>query len=237
MVGASSREFEACFPRWGRAGCGDCGRRPGGPLPPAAAIRGGDLHSRSWAGSGSIIMTACAPSCPPGCAWRCCSSPLAPPPPLPISPPPPPPSTTTTPPHPQCTQFKALLFLEELASILLTPLLLWFSLPQCAGGCGALGGQGPDAGAFAGVHTGRAHQTEQYPTHPRTHTHQHRHQHCVSICSSAHHTLVHSAPLHRRPQGLCSPLLSATPPTSRAWATCAAWRPLTSRRAYFVYYI
>ena len=32
-------------------------------------------------------------------------------------------------------QFKALLFLEELSSILLTPLLLWFSLPQCAGGC------------------------------------------------------------------------------------------------------
>ncbi|KAI3424722.1 hypothetical protein D9Q98_008111 [Chlorella vulgaris] len=30
-------------------------------------------------------------------------------------------------------QYKALLFLEELSSILLTPLLLWFSLPQCAG--------------------------------------------------------------------------------------------------------
>ena len=34
---------------------------------------------------------------------------------------------------PSAPQFKARLFLEELASILLTPLLLWFSLPLCAG--------------------------------------------------------------------------------------------------------
>ena len=32
-------------------------------------------------------------------------------------------------------QFKALLFLEEMASILLTPFVLYFSLPQCAGAC------------------------------------------------------------------------------------------------------
>ena len=30
-------------------------------------------------------------------------------------------------------QFKALLFLEEMASILLTPFVLYFSLPACAG--------------------------------------------------------------------------------------------------------
>ena len=32
-------------------------------------------------------------------------------------------------------QFKAVLFLEEMASILLTPFVLYFSLPQCAGAC------------------------------------------------------------------------------------------------------
>ena len=30
-------------------------------------------------------------------------------------------------------QFKALLFVEEMASILLTPFVLYFSLPACAG--------------------------------------------------------------------------------------------------------
>ncbi len=30
-------------------------------------------------------------------------------------------------------QFKAALFTEELASIALTPFVLWFSLPRCAG--------------------------------------------------------------------------------------------------------
>ena len=35
-------------------------------------------------------------------------------------------------------QFKALLFLEEMASILLTPFVLYFSLPQCAGAYGPL---------------------------------------------------------------------------------------------------
>ena len=48
---------------------------------------------------------------------------------------PPPPHQNIAPPP----QFKALVFIEELASILLTPLLLYRSLPQCAGECVARG--------------------------------------------------------------------------------------------------
>lgn len=54
---------------------------------------------------------------------------------------------------PSAPQFKARLFLEELASILLTPLLLWFSLPQCAGErSSAVYSAGNGVGAVANVH-------------------------------------------------------------------------------------